>query len=91
MNMIIYSVATVNIIDSALWEKLKANKIECHSEKTSKRLFAYGSDQPIQWAGVFSTCVAYWGQGEHPDRIMCAERQGTSTLGKKTQQCSWAC
>ncbi len=53
VDVIIDSGATVNIIDNSLWEVLKKKKVKCRSQKTDKKLFAYGSDEPLELAGVF--------------------------------------
>ena len=36
-----------------MWEYLKANKVKCVSSKASKKLYSYGSHQPLQVAGTF--------------------------------------
>lgn len=37
---------------------LKANKVECVSSKVSKKLYSYGSNQPLQVAGTFTAEVS---------------------------------
>ena len=49
--------AAVNLIDAKLWERLKKQNITCKSEKTTRKLFAYGSDKPLDLLGKFNTQV----------------------------------
>ena len=44
---IIDSGASCNVIGRNLREYLKANKVACVSTKASKKLYAYGSNQPL--------------------------------------------
>ena len=46
--MIIDSGASCNVIGRKVWEYLKANKVACVQTKASKKLYAYGSNQPLQ-------------------------------------------
>ena len=45
--MLIDSGASTNVIDRNLWSKLKQDKIKCVSRKSDKKLYAYGSKQPL--------------------------------------------
>lgn len=40
--------ASCNVIDRELWENLKENKANSVSRKCQKRLFAYGSTEPLK-------------------------------------------
>ena len=51
--MLIDSGASTNVIDKNLWLKLKPEKIKCVSKKSDKKLYAYGSDQPLKVLGTF--------------------------------------
>ena len=42
------------MIDKNLWLKLKQGKIKCVSRKSDKKLYAYGSKQPLNVLGTFS-------------------------------------
>ena len=56
--MIIDSGASCNVIGHNVWEYLKAHKVKCVSSKASKKLYSYGSNQPLQVAGTFTTEVS---------------------------------
>lgn len=56
--MIIDSGASCNVIGHRVWEYLKANKVKCVSSKVSKKLYSYGSNQPLQVAGAFTAEVS---------------------------------
>ena len=40
-----------NVIDRKLWEVLKQNKVQCVSMKSNKKLYRYGSAEPLKTAG----------------------------------------
>ena len=54
VEMLIDSGASINVIDKHLWSKLKQDKIKCVSRKSDKKLYAYGSKQPLNVLGTFS-------------------------------------
>ena len=58
VTMIIDSGASCNVIGRNVWEYLKANKVACVSTKASKKLYAYGSNQPLKVAGMFTAEVS---------------------------------
>lgn len=49
--------ASCIVIDRELWENLKENKVNRVSRNCQKRLFAYGSKEPLKIAGRSTTCV----------------------------------
>ena len=59
VTMIIDSGASCNVIGRNVWEYLKENKAACVSTKASKKLYAYGSNQPLQVEGMFTAEVLH--------------------------------
>ena len=53
MKMVVDSGASVNIIDRALWEEPKKQKVKCVSRKSSKRLYPYGATKPLEVLETF--------------------------------------
>ena len=51
--VLIDSGASCNVIDQATWEVLKKKSVQCESKKSSKNLFAYGQEDPIEVIGTF--------------------------------------
>ena len=49
VKMVVDSGASVNIIDRALWEELKKQKVKCVSRKSSKRLYPYGAKKTLKF------------------------------------------
>ena len=58
LNMIIDSGASTNIIDKETWEWLKKNKVKCESARSSRKLYAYASQTPLDVIGIFSCEVS---------------------------------
>ena len=48
VEMVVDSGASTNVIDKHLWSKLKREKIACVSKKSNKKLYPYGSKQPLE-------------------------------------------
>ena len=59
VTMIIDSGASCHVIRRNVWEYLKENKAACVSTKASKKLYAYGSNQPLQVEGMFTVEVLH--------------------------------
>ena len=55
--MIVDSGASCSVIDRKLWEELKQNKVKCVSMKSNKKLYPYGSAEPLKTAGFFVATV----------------------------------
>ncbi|KAL9986226.1 hypothetical protein ACROYT_G000337 [Oculina patagonica] len=82
--MIIDSGASCNVIGRNVWEYLKANKVECVSSKVSKKLFAYGSNQPLQVAGTFTAEVSVGERVLSGVEFVVIENEGHALLGRET-------
>ncbi|XP_061195212.1 uncharacterized protein K02A2.6-like [Saccostrea echinata] len=84
LSMIIDSGASCNIMGMPLWTYLKENHINCVSSKVEKQLFAYGSQQPLKVAGIFTAAVKY-NQIVIPDvEFVVIEGKGQALLGRDT-------
>ena len=59
VEMFIDSGATCNILDRQLWEFLKKNSIKCKCYFTEKKIYAYGSKEPLKLAGGFKAKVSF--------------------------------
>jgi acetolactate synthase regulatory subunit len=57
LKMIIDSGASCNIIGKQLWNFLKENHVACISSKSTKELYAYGTQEPLKIAGTFTATV----------------------------------
>ena len=81
--MLIDSGASTNVIDKNLWLKLRQENIKCVSKKSDKKLYAYGSDQPLKVLGTFSASVKV-GQNEVEAEFAVIDGKGAALLGKET-------
>ena len=84
VTMIIDSSASCNVIGRNLWEYLKANKVACVSTKASKKLYAYGSNQPLQVAGMFTAEVSVGESVLSGVEFVVIENEGHALLGRET-------
>jgi len=82
--MIIDSGATCNVIGRNVWEYLKANKVACVSTKASKTLYAYGSNQPLQVARMFTAEVSVGKSVLSGVEFVVIENEGHALLGRET-------
>ena len=83
ISMIVDSGASVNVIDQKLWSELKEQRIKCKSSKSSKKLFAYGSTEPLNTLGTF-TALTSVGQNSVDAEFIVLEGKGEPLLGKTT-------
>lgn len=86
IEMIVDSGTTVNMIDTETWEKLKANRIKCKSEKTSQKLYAYGSKEPLKLKGKFTTNVSVAGNHSVQAEFYVMDGKGPALLGRHTAE-----
>ena len=84
VTMIIDSGASCNVIGRNVWEYLKANKVACVSTKASKKLYAYGSNQPLQVAGIFTAEVSVRESVLSGVEFVVNENEGHALLGQET-------
>ena len=82
--MTLDSSASCNVIGRNLWEYLKANKVACVSTKASKKLYAYGSNQPLQVAGMFTAEVSVGESVLSGVEFVVIENEGHALLGRET-------
>jgi len=81
--MLIDSGASTNVIDKNLWSKLKQDKIKCVSRKSDKKLYAYGSKQPLNVLGTFSALARVEGK-ETEAEFVVINNEGAALLGRET-------
>ena len=84
VTMIIDSGASCNVIGRNVWGYLKANKIACVSTKASKKLYACGSNQPLQVAGIFTAEVSDRESVLIGVEFVVNENEGHALLGQET-------
>ena len=82
-HMIIDSGASCNLISRNEWERLKSEKVLCESRKCSRKLFAYGSKEPLEITGSFKAEVSI-GMSTEKAEFIVVEGQGQNLLGKET-------
>ena len=82
--MIIDSGASCNVIGRNVWEYLKGNKVKCVSSKASKKLYSYGSHQPLQVAGTFIAEVSVGERVLSGVEFVVIENKGQALLGRET-------
>ena len=81
--MIIYSGASCNVKGRNVWEYLKANKVECVLSKASKKLYSYGSNQPLQVAGTFTAEASIGERVFSGVEFVLIENKGHALLGRE--------
>ena len=76
--------ASYNDLDLNLWEYLKANMVRCASSKATKKLYSYGSKQPLQVAGTLTTDVLVGNTVLSEVEFVVIEIEGHALLGWDT-------
>ena len=51
--VLVDSGSNCNVIDRVTWETLKEKKVRCLSRKYNRKLYSYGSNEPLTTAGEF--------------------------------------
>jgi len=85
IRVLIDSGSTANVIDHDTWKYLKKQKICAVSERTSKRLYPYGSNEPLMSIGKFSA-IAEVGDRQTEAEFMVFTGKGRSILSKGTAE-----
>ena len=80
MTIIIDSGASSNVIGRNVWKYLKA----CVSTKASKKLYAYGSNQPLQVAGICTAEMSVRESVLSGVEFVVIENEGHALLGQET-------
>ena len=83
IRMIVDSGASCNVIDSSLWEELKNRKVKCTSQKSDKKLYPYGSSQPLETLGSFIADIAV-GNSTVKAEFIVIQGKGQALLGHLT-------
>ena len=81
--MVIDSGASTNVVDKGLWSELKQQKIACVSKKRDKRLYAYGSKEPLKVLGTFSVSTKV-AENEVQAEFVVIDGEGEALLGRET-------
>ena len=84
LNMIIDSGASTNIIDKETGEWLKKNKVKCESARSSRKLYAYASQTPLDVIGTLS-CEVSAGSNTASAKFCVISGEGDPLLGKGTE------
>jgi len=82
-NVLIDSGASCNLVDRNTWEGLKRQQIACKSEKSTKQIYAYGSQVALKTLGKFTTFVEV-GSCKTQAEFVVVDGQGKSILGRDT-------
>ena len=81
--MVVDSGASTNVIDKHLWSKLKREKIGCVSKKSNKKLYPYGSKQPLEVLETLSALTKV-GETEVKAEFVVIDGEGEALLGRET-------
>ena len=82
---LIDSGSTTNVVDQYTWQYLKKQKVNAVSERTKKRLYPYGSKDPLTTMGKF-TATAEIGDRKTEAEFLVIEGRGHSILSRETAE-----
>ena len=86
IRMLIDSGSSANVIDTETWKYLKKQHVKCsYSERMTQRLYPYGSRQPLNTVGKFTTTVQIGDHKTETDFLVINGR-GKSMLSKATAE-----
>lgn len=85
LKMIIDSGVNSNIIDENTWEQLKVKGLKCDSQVATpdKKLYLYGSSQPLPVKGSFKCTMSVCDRSTKAE-VLVIKSRGMSLLGKIT-------
>ena len=83
--VLVDSGSTSNVIDRGTWEMLKRNNIKCDSKKSNRKLYSYGSDEPLTTAGEFETELCYKDK-VYPACFVVVEEKARAILSRQTSE-----
>ncbi|XP_068706850.1 uncharacterized protein [Montipora foliosa] len=83
VKMVIDSGASTNIVDKGVWNDLKQQKIVCVSKKGDKKLYVYGSKEPLKVLGTFSALTKV-AESEVQTEFVVIDGEGEALLGRET-------
>ena len=82
---LIDSGSTANVVDQYTWKYLKQHKIVAVLERTNKRLYPYGSRDPLSMIGKF-TAITEVGKQQIEAEFLIIEGQGHTIVSKETAE-----
>src|SRR6218665_3661232 len=85
IEMLIDSGASCNVIDQCTWNIMKKKQVKCENRKSTKEIYAYGSETPLKVIGMFS-CIVTLRQISINADFYVIEGKGKSLLGRNTAE-----
>jgi hypothetical protein len=83
--VLVDSGSTCNVIDRETWEVLKKKKIKCKSWESNKKLYSYGSEEPLNTAGEFEAELCYKDR-QCAARFVVVEEKARPILSRQTSE-----
>lgn len=83
--VLVDSGSTCNVIDRETWEMLKKKKIKCKSWESNKKLYSYGSEEPLNTAGEFEAELCYKDR-QCAARFVVVEEKARPILSRQTSE-----
>lgn len=81
--MIVDFGASCNVVDRFLWEELKKRRVRCTSQRSSKKLYPYGSSKPLDTLGSFMADISV-GNSSVKAEFIVIQGNEQALLGHKT-------